>query len=69
MMCKCYGCSDQQRLSLAFDPTAEAIQPSNPIFIVKYSLKFNSKAEIQDDLVSSNFTIEVSALGAQTAVS
>ena len=49
-----------QDVTFAFNPTAQTINPSGLTFTVKYSMK--DAAEITDNMLQNNYTIEVSAL-------
>ena len=49
-----------QDVTFAFSPTAQTINPSGLTFTVKYSMK--DAAEITDNMLQNNYTIEVSAL-------
>ena len=49
-----------QNATFAFNSTAQTINPSGLTFTVKYSMK--DAAEITDNMLKNNYTIEVQAL-------
>ena len=49
----------------AFNPTARTINPSDLTFAVKYSMK--DAIEITNNMLKSNYTIEMSALNSHSA--
>ena len=49
-----------QDVTFAFNPTAQIINPSGLTFTVQYSMK--DAAEITDNMLKNNYTIEVQAL-------